>query len=389
MTSPAKKIALYVLMISAMAFATRITNNMISTTAPLIAKYSYGMNSFEVGLTGTLIYAATLVSTALINPRLDSKMRKNVFVSASILATLSEVLLLLGTIPLFWLSIGLFGFFTGFLFTNLITSISMVSEGVTRERFLAGYSISLSLGLVIGPTIETETLSFLPYNLIILEFLPFMIVVSALSFLVKFKEKNETKGISGIGKNPGFLTSILAITAYNVPFAAFTVFMAIYLRTQFHVSLVFSFSVYILFFLTSFVTRIYLFIRPLRAIKKPLFFLIYLTIICVVLIPVLTVFHNVYAVLFVIAVLGIPHGGIFPISTIMLSRGVPRESLNAANSYFMSYNNVLFIIIPAIFGAIADIQNELYAFAYMAIAPIISLALIKAKYAKNSIVFHS
>ena len=68
MTSSAKKIALYVLMISAMAFATRITNNMISTTAPLIAKYSYGMNSFEVGLTGTLIYAATLVSTALINP---------------------------------------------------------------------------------------------------------------------------------------------------------------------------------------------------------------------------------------------------------------------------------------------------------------------------------
>ena len=126
-----------------------------------------------------------------------------------------------------------------------------------------------------------------------------------------------------------------------------------------------------------------------KAIKKPLFFLIYLTIICVVLIPILTVFHNVYSVLLVIAILGIPHGGIFPISTIMLSRGVPRESLNAANSYFMSYNNVLFIIIPAIFGAIADFQNELYAFAYMAIAPIISLALIKAKYAKNSTVFHS
>ena len=389
MLSESRKLALYILMISSMALAARISNNMIMTTAPLMAKYSYGMNSFEVGLTGTIIYATTLVSTALINPHLSAVKRKRTFIVASVLATLSEILLIFGSIPLFWISIGLFGFFTGFLFTNLITSISMVSEGVTRERFLAGYSISLSLGLVIGPAIETETLSFLPYSSIILEFLPFMAVVSALSLFVKFGEKKGNIGISGIARNPGFLASIIAITAYNVPFAAFTVFMAIYLRTEFGVSLVFSFSVYILFFLTSFSTRIYLFARPLKLIKKPLFFLIYLTIICVVLIPVLTIFNSLYLVLLVIAILGIPHGGIFPISTILLSRGVPRESLNAANSYFMSYNNVLFIVIPAIFGAISYLQNELYAFAYMAIAPIVSILLIQLKFSKNKQMFFS
>jgi len=376
-------------MLSFMALAARISNNMIMTTTPLIAKYSYGMNSFEIGLTGTVIYVATLLSTALINPRLSSYRRRIVFISATILATVSEILLALGSLSLFWISIGLFGFFTGFLFTNLITSISMVSEGLTRERFLTFYSISLSLGLVIGPVLETETISFLSYNFIVLEFLPFMVIPSAISFFIKFGEKKEYQGLSGIIKNSGFTASILAITSYNVPFAAFTVFIAIYIHTEFGSSLVFSFSVYILFFLTSFATRLYLFIRPMKFIRMPLMYLMSITAICVFLIPVFTIFHNVDLVLLVIAILGIPHGGIFPISTILLSRGVPREKLNAANSYFMSYNNVLFIVIPALFGAITLAQNELYAFAYMSLAPILSIILIQMKLSKNREVFYS
>jgi len=57
----------------------------------------------------------------------------------------------------------------------------------------------------------------------------------------------------------------------------------------------------------------------------------------------------------VIALLGIPHGSIFPMATIMISRATSIAERNAVNSYFLAYNNLLFLVVPATIGFVSEI----------------------------------
>ncbi|MFP3256032.1 MAG: MFS transporter, partial [Thermoplasmata archaeon] len=59
---------------------------------------------------------------------------------------------------------------------------------------------------------------------------------------------------------------------------------------------------------------------------------------------------NFYAVIVAMILLGIPHGAIYPMSTIMISRGTDIKERNAVNSYFVAFGNIIAIVVPPLFG---------------------------------------
>ncbi len=95
-------------------------------------------------------------------------------------------------------------------------------------------------------------LKIISYRTIFLFFAPIGIIGFISSFFMEFPEnKRETHGKS-IRHNSGLWTSILTITTYNVPFAALTVFLAIFAETRFQVSRYMAYLPFVFFFTVSF-----------------------------------------------------------------------------------------------------------------------------------------
>ncbi len=177
--------------------------------------------------------------------------------------------------------------------------------------------------------------------------------------------------------------SILTITTYNVPFAALTVFLAIFAETRFHVSSFMAYIPFVFFFTVSLFTRIYLSFRPVKNIRNILIIGPAITMIALIMFPFLP---NYYSFLGVMMLLGIPHGSIFPASTFEISRGTSIEDRNAVNSYFYSYNMGLFMVIPLIFSVIIPYIGFEKTFAVLIIPVAASLIILISKYWDDNVI---
>ncbi|WMT52046.1 MAG: MFS transporter [Ferroplasma sp.] len=368
-----------------MTFSMRATNNMIITTVPLLAKIDLGFSRFLVGIISAVIYLFTFTVTFYINPRLNSTIRRKLFIGANVAILVALVGYYFADGITVWIISALAGLAYGIMMPNLITSSSLLKDQRDRERLISLYSVGLSLSLILGPTIEDYILTFVSYRDVFLFFIPVVVAGLIVSTMIKFPNtKNETR--ANVMKNDGLRASILTITTYNVPFAALSIFLTLYAISKFHVSGAVAYSPYIYFFSVSFLTRIALTVHPLKHIKIPLIISIIITGFALTMFPFLSTFTDF---LLLMMLLGIPHGSIFPMSTIMIARGTTVEQRSAANSYFMAYNNILFMIIPLVFGYIVGFIGYDYSF-FILIIPVIASAIYLFKiYGNNSTIFIS
>lgn len=368
----------------AMALSMRSTNNMVSTTVPILAKYTLNFSNLLVGAVAATGYLATLVSTSFINPALYSSLRRKVFIIANFAIVLSLILFSKSNPATVWVASVLVGISFGIVLPNVITSASIHGDARVQERLLSIYSVSLSMSLIVGPAIETFLLSFLDYRDVFLAFIPVSLIGLVLSFFIAFPDvKVETRGRAALN-NSGFLSSILSITTYNVPFAAITSFLAIFAIEAFSVSRNVAYSIYLYFFVVSLITRFYMAARPFRYLKLPLITSVVLTVFG------LSMIHFANSLLFliiIVALLGIPHGAIFPMSMIMIARGTNKEERNAVNSYFLAYVNVLFTIVPILFGFLSSYIGYQNSFLVMAIPPVVALILLLKFFGNNRMIF--
>ena len=368
-----------------MTFSMRATNNMIITTVPLIAKIDLGFSSFLVGIISAIIYLFTFTVTFYINPRLNSSLRRKLFIGANIAILVALVGYYFANGITIWLISAFAGLAYGIMMPNLITSSSLLRDQKERERLISLYSVGLSLSLILGPSIEDYVLTFVTYRNVFLVFIPVVIAGIIVSTMIKFPEtKNETR--VNVMKNDGLRASIFTVTTYNIPFAALSIFLTLYAITRFHVSGAVAYSPYIYFFSVSFLTRIAITIHPLKHIKIPLIISIIITGFALSMFPFLSTFTEF---ILLMMLLGIPHGSIFPMSTIMIARGTTVEQRSAANSYFMAYNNVLFMVIPLVFGYILGFIGYDYSFFILIIPVIASAIYLFKKYGSNSTIFIS
>ncbi|ARM75699.1 MFS transporter [Acidianus manzaensis] len=360
--------------LSLLTIASRATNNMVVTTLPDLGKYVFNFNNLIAGALDSLIYIATFISTSYLNPKFNPAIRRKMFIIANAIIALTLVGYYLSNIDLLWIITVVSGISFGLILPNLITSASLSNDKKTAERLLGLYSTSLSISLILGPSLESYILYVTgkDYRDVFLFFIPIALLGFALSWTMKFPDvKKEERGISVL-KSKGFISSILSITTYNVPFAAFTAFLTIYGIEKFHLSPAVAYSAYIPFFALSFLTRTFMTIRPFNSLRMPLLVSILITIFGVV---GMTFAPTVIIFLVSMALLGIPHGSIFPMSTIMIARSTTQEERNAVNSYFLAYNNILFTTIPAIVGYLSQLIGLSYSILILEI-PVIISALI-------------
>ncbi|WP_054850351.1 MFS transporter [Vulcanisaeta sp. JCM 14467] len=321
-----------------------------------------------------------LTSIVFINARLPGSIRRLLFiVSNALIVALLPMYFLANSLSIWVVSI-LTGFAYGLIMPNILTAASIVGDQFTAERILVLYTLALSTSLVAGPLLETYLLMRFGYRYVFLLFIPLSLTSFALSFKVRFPPdpKGHRRSINTrrVLRNRGLISALLANSTYSIPFTVFTAFIAIYAQSIYHVSRYLAYFSFVPFFTTSFLTRLYLTIRVPRGLFKPMLISIVLTVIGIALLYI----SSSYAVFIVsMAILGIPHGSVYPLSTLMISRGTSIEERNTANSYFSAFQGVLGIVVPALFGISAELIG-LRLSMILLIIPVITVAAIFTRF---------
>lgn len=368
------------LIIVTMTFAVRASNNMISTTVPLLSRYYFNFTQTEVGLISAVFSLGTFITSGLLNSRLPSPLRRKVFIGSSIAyALILPLFYLVGPLSL-WLVVGVAGFTLGSMMPNIITSAGLIDDRKARERVLSIYTLALSASLVAGPALETLILSSYSIPYVFLFFTPLGILAAVMSFFIKFPEEkasSENRKVKVFG-NPGFKTAVVNILAYNIPFAVILAFGGIYARSEFHVSFAEVTGLFTLFFATSFASRLYLSIRPPDSVRLHATTAVMLTVVGLLMI----LFGvNVYSFAAALLVLGVPHGLTYPLSVISISRTFPQTERNVANSVFFATMMLVGIVTPSVAGALAQVMGLKDLFGVLVPVVLILLGLLN-KYVK-------
>ncbi|OSS41663.1 Multidrug efflux permease [Desulfurella amilsii] len=355
---------------------------MLFTMVPLLGKYDLGFNTVQIGFLSALFGVFPFLVSAFLNAKLKSLARKKFFIFSAFLYFLSFVMFYFSNKINIWFLVSIVGFSLGALMPNIITAAGLCEDKAKRERIIAIYTITLSTSLIIGPIIESFLLKIvnLRESFLIFSFFPFIAFV--FSFFIQFPNESEDSDEKvSVIKNPYFLSAILSILIYNIPFAALIAFGGIYAKDMFGLDLSTINLYFSLFFSASFLGRLYLVVKPPNKIFHDMIISGILTIVGVF----LMIISN-SALVFAISlfILGFPHGFTFVLSLISLSRGFDIKQRNKANSYFFSLVNIIGTLTPLIFGYILHFLNITMLFYLLLPFALVflSLLILKLKFSK-------
>ncbi len=217
-----------VLIIMIITFSIRASNNMLTTSVPLLVKYYFGFSETEVGLISALISFTTFLTTAILNVKLSANKRRMAFIISNFVYMLVFLGIWVSNFYSIWILSAVMGILLGFIMPNIITSAGLFSDPKTRDRVLSIYTVVLSFSLIIGPLIESELLKFVNIREAFLIFASFGFISFVLSPFMKFPIENKKKVKVKVFSNYGFRSAVFNIMAYNIPFAVLIAFAGIY-----------------------------------------------------------------------------------------------------------------------------------------------------------------
>ena len=347
-----RKYYIYLLLLFLLTFFWRATTNAYSTMLPLIAKYDFAFSPSLIMYLGGIGGIGSFITSFFINQRIK-KVRPYFIFSIALL------LLVVALVPFYnrlnvWFFILLEGVATGATSPLIISSAGTVEDPRERERAIAFYSLALSTSLAVAPFISSSFLIITreELRLSLAMFSGLVSISLASAFFMRLSGRNEAGfKSSGIIRRPYFWKAISANTIYTFPFVAITYYGAILAREAFKVSYSISVLMYSAFFITSFITRLYLTVRPVRSIDLSVTIGSILTLVGLFLVG---THMSLFLFLLGYAVLGFPHGLFWPVALIILRRSYKDEEIYAANSYYISVNNIIWLLTPFISGIIAS-----------------------------------
>ncbi|MFP3214460.1 MAG: MFS transporter [Nitrososphaeria archaeon] len=376
-----RKYFIYLLLLFILTFFWRATTNAYSTMLPLIAKYEFNFQPSLIMYLGGIGGIGSFITSFFINQRIK-KLRPYFILSITLL------LIVIALVPFYtganvWFFILVEGLATGATSPLIISSAGTVEDPKERERAIAFYSLALSTSLAVAPFISSGFLVLTKENLkISLAMFSALVLISMVSaFFMRLSGRNEAKiNGSGIIKRPYFWKAVASSAIYTFPFVAITYYGAILARQAFKLSYSVSVAMYSVFFITSFLTRFYLTLRPVHSIDRSVALGSLLTVLGLLLVG-----THLNLMLFLVgyAILGFPHGLFWPVSLIILRRSYGDEEIYAANSYYISINNLIWLLTPFISGIIASFVGISLTF-IVVIAPTAAIYLIYMYLAKIS-----
>lgn len=344
----------------------RAAQNMALTSLALVvhAQLHRGANTIGVlsAIGGIVLVLATLGISARLAPR-----HLEAAIAFGLVLLAASLLVVAGTSSLWMLllAVVLLGVSGGLVMPSLAGAVQRAaSQGSTNpERALAVYTLVLSISLAVGPLLEAGILDLarqdLRWPFLLFAFLP----VAALALVAVRLRDAAALEASGPRPprppkvplrellTPGVRRAFLGQLMYSVPFAAVTVFGAEAARVDVHATASEAQLAFTVFFTVSLTARALVAWRSPIVRKGPLY--LGSGILTALGVLLLAVSHSLVGFLVGMALLGIPHGLLFPISLASLADSLPEHALPRANSLLMGSTNVVGIAAPPILGVVA------------------------------------
>ncbi|MGC9208763.1 MAG: MFS transporter [Nitrososphaeria archaeon] len=347
-----KKSIAYIAMLFMLTFLWRATTNAYATMLPLIAKYELGFQPGFIMYLSGIGGVGSFVTSFYLNHRIR---RLRPYFMGSLALLLAVVVLA----PLYdpenvWLFALLEGLSTGATSPLIISSAGTVEDPELRERAIALYSLALSTSLAVGPFIASGFLQMTGQSLRLSLALFASLLALSLYFSAHMRlsaAPDRRGGSYRVIMRPAFWRAIASNAIYTFPFVAMISYGAIVAREAFRVSYSISVLMYSAFFLTSFLARLYLTVRPVKRVDLAVTAGSAMTVLGLILVG---LHPDLPAFLLGYAILGVPHGLFWPLSLIILRRSYGDEEIYAANSYYISMNNMIWTAVPFISGVIAS-----------------------------------
>lgn len=337
----------------------RSTQIAVQTTFAPFGHDILKLNPSIIGLGITLAGSFAALANFWLVSRLHSgRLRVVILVGLALLSFTIFMIVLGRSVPSYLISTVVFGVSGGLVMPVLATLAGKV-PGIARDRALTSYTVALSASLVIGPFIESQLLNMTGGSLgtALLSFAPFPLIAGLLLlFVVPSAEssghlKRDASSPALISKNAHLRLAIVALILYQVPFVAVTTFGALIAHISYDASASLAQLSFTVFFLFSLTTRLILVWKP-PAGRGGLLLRI-AAIITLVGILVLGYGHTLIQLITAMALLGIPHGLIYPVSISLVARGTESLALPKANAVLFAATSVASVVTPLVLGVLA------------------------------------
>ncbi len=344
----------------AIAALFRASNNSVQTTAPLLGRQVLSLSTSSIGLAVALSGVSAVLTAFLIS------VRKTPLKSAPRLALLATGLSILLVISkdsagffLGYIALGISG---GVMYPSLAT-IGSHLEGVSPSRGVAAYTFALSASLAVGPLIESVLLRLWPGSLVVAmgSFLPFVLLAL---WLIKKTEVGSVQGppevvvpkrkisVTELMRIRGFRIAIYTQLIYSFPFVAAVSFGALVAHFIYHVSASSTQLAFTTLFMASFASRGVILLYPHKLKLRAL--VIFSSSLSIIAIVIFALGSSPMELFLSFALLGIPHGLVYPISLNLARNSINEEELDRANSLLSAAAGSANIISPFILGYFAD-----------------------------------
>ena len=336
----------------------RSTQNAVQTTfgpfGHILLKLSPSIVGFGITLAAGV---AALANFWLVKRLRSARLRLLAFVGLVGISVAICVVVLGGSLPTYLISAVILGASGGLVMPVLATLAGQV-PGVARDRALSAYTVALSASLALGPFLESLVLRASQGSLrvAILSFLPLPLAGAALLLLVVQNgtaqaEPQDASFSAHIGENPHLRQAIVALLLYQIPFVAITSFGALIAHFSYVASASLAQLSFSVFFAVSLGARSLLVWKP----PGPRGGLLLRVAAFVTLtgIVVLGFGHSYIWLLVAMAILGVPHGLVFPVSLSLVAKSSSSADLAKANAVLFATTSGASVVTPLVFGVIA------------------------------------
>jgi DHA1 family multidrug resistance protein-like MFS transporter len=367
--------ALPVLIAMGVAFFFRTTNSALNVFFPLYGSRVLHLNSGKIGvifgIQGFLSFAIMFLTSFIKSLKKTSKAL--ILLLASGLIVLLSASLLGGLIErsfAFYFAVALTGIGTALVVPAIVTLVGLMGSG-KKERRVITYSISLSLALLLGPSIEALILRLTHDNLriaIIACFVPASIalglnalyLIEARKYPAIQSNEEEVHFVKELRvQNKLKKTAIYLQLMYEVPFEATIVFGGLLGSHLDHLSLqtiALSYSVF--FFISLLVRSTLSVVQTLRIFDYLIYSAFGVSLGGVILISIRgAVFYFAAYIL-----LGVAHGITYPLGLSMTSVASPADELIKSNAIMSYWTQLVNFAAPIILGGLVNLYGYIIGF---------------------------
>lgn len=337
----------------------RASQNAVQTTFAPFGNDVLRLSPSVIGLGVTLAGVVASVGNLFLVSRLRAKHLRRVALTGLAALSFSIFVIVFGSsVSTYLASAIIMGVSTGLVMPVLATLASQV-PGVTRDRALVGYSVALSASLAIGPLFESLLLSATNNSLqtALLGFAPLPILAGVLMLFVSsangapVDDANQAASFPArVRKNAHLRLAILGLLLYQVPFVAVTTFGVLIAHFSYGASAATAQLSFTVFFVFSFSTRSILLWKPF-GIHSGLLLRI-AALVTLVGVLVLGAGHDLILLMIAMALLGIPHGLVYPLSISLVAHGTTSADLPKANAILSTATNAVSVTGPFLLGVI-------------------------------------